>query len=135
MARNGLLQIVYLSKQRADLTKLEINRLGRLSKESNYRNGFSGLLIAQGNIFAGIIEGPEKDLIRLMEKIAKDDRHTDLKVLREVAVKQRRCASWEFSQLGDEGEVAYASALAIEFAYSLARNLRQKSPDYLDSTF
>ena len=62
---------------------------------ANARDGVTGVLTAVDGRFVQIIEGPEAALDRLLAKLLRDPRHTDLTVLDRRATARRCFGDWD----------------------------------------
>ncbi len=70
--------ITYVSTVKTSLSEEEISKLLESAKASNNRNGIKGLFMyADGNFFQ-ILEGEEKAVSLLFDKIQNDPRHYDI---------------------------------------------------------
>lgn len=70
--------ICYVSKASSDLTKGDIEKLFNYTASTNSKFNVSGMLLhSMGNFFQ-VLEGEEKHLLNLYEKIKEDLRHADI---------------------------------------------------------
>ncbi len=99
----------------------DLDAIARVSLARNKAAGITGFLLHQGDAFYGALEGPERRVLRRMEAIIRDPRHSRIRVLREASIADRRFDNWSFGILpegrdgGERGE---------GFISSLARGLR-----------
>ena len=92
-------RIVYQSVGSETLTQEDVDSIVSWSKKNNTAKGISGFLIYEKGQFMQLLEGDEKLVKELYyNKIAKDTRHRDSKVLKE-GLGRRTCAEWSMSQL------------------------------------
>lgn len=81
------------------LTQDDLDAIARCSAANNRKLGITGLLIHQGCVFSGTLEGPERRILARMEVIIRDPRHSRLRVLREAPIVTRRFENWSFGAL------------------------------------
>jgi hypothetical protein len=112
---------VYVSRAAPGLTQDDLDAIARASAARNRTAGLTGLLIHQGDIFSGTLEGPERRLLARMEVIIRDPRHSRVRVLREAPVQARRFQNWSFGSIPEAGD---GTDRGEGFILSLARGLR-----------
>ena len=92
-------QLTSQSKGSKGLTQKDVDEIVSISKKNNVAKGISGFLVYENGNFMQLLEGDEfvvKDLY--FNKIAKDSRHSDAKVVEEKHG-PRKCSNWAMSQL------------------------------------
>jgi len=85
-----LSSLVYQSKADKNLTAEMIELLIKKSIVQNKCNQVSGLLFYEHPFFFQVLEGPEEYINQLLKKILSDSRHTDLVVLSNETIKNRK---------------------------------------------
>lgn len=85
-----LLQHLYLSQRSPRLPLSDIDELARTSRGRNAEFKVTGALLFDGTFFAQYLEGPEAALERLVQRIALDPRHEELRVLHHGALDGER---------------------------------------------
>ncbi len=70
--------ICYVSKASSELTKNDIERLFNYTASTNSKFDVSGMLLHSLGNFFQVLEGEEKHLLGLYEKIKEDVRHGDI---------------------------------------------------------
>ncbi len=86
--------ILYSSKHSFDLSKEELNGLISEARYNNNKNHVTGILLYLNNAFLQYIEGPEKNIDTLYNKILKDDRHHSLSILESGLKPARKYEEW-----------------------------------------
>ncbi len=86
--------IFYSSKASFDLSKEELNALISEARYNNNKNQVTGILLYMNNTFLQYIEGPEKNIDTLYNKILKDDRHHSLSILESGLKPIRQYEDW-----------------------------------------
>ena len=64
------------------------------ARRNNGRNGLTGALIARGDLYLQLLEGPETAVMATFDKILVDNRHLAVKLLAREAVAERLFANW-----------------------------------------
>jgi hypothetical protein len=103
------------------LTQEDLDAIAASSAARNRAAGITGLLIHQGDVFSGTLEGPERRVLARMEVIIRDPRHSCVRVLREAPIQSRRFENWSFGALPEAGD---GTERGDGFILRLARGLR-----------
>lgn len=69
------------------------------AERNNLQHGLSGLLLAHGGAFCQVVEGSRQDIDGLMSILARDRRHTDIRVLCDIPVTRRQFGRWTMAQV------------------------------------
>ena len=119
----GLMRLVYVSFAARQLSSEDLADIEARSQLHNLAAGITGLLIAQGQFFYGVVEGHRRRVLARMEVIITDERHCGLRILLEETVCVRRFANWSFARL-PEGAIGKPDAAAPgRFIVELSRRL------------
>jgi len=99
-----MIQISYISKATKAMSQDDLEEILRTSRENNARLGITGMLLYGNKTFVQILEGEEKAVNELIEKIKRDSRHADFQVLKKKTIDRREYADWsmEFKQVSGE---------------------------------
>jgi hypothetical protein len=119
-----LLRIVFVSHASIQLSPTALRMLETCSARRNEAAGITGLLIAHGAHFYGIMEGPQEALLERMEVIITDDRHHGLRILGEDQVSSRRFSDWRLFHLPAHLGTGVDRAPGPAFIFELSRRLR-----------
>jgi hypothetical protein len=92
------------------------NVVGQIVAQARARNAecdITGLLVFDGIHFCQHFEGPRDEVVRLMDKLRQDPRHTGVRVVYEGARAQRRYQRFDlgFAQSEDPDDMAGIQAL------------------------
>ncbi|MDY6804544.1 MAG: BLUF domain-containing protein [Cyanobacteriota bacterium] len=88
-------RLTYISKFSGNLSRAEVENIGKVSRRNNQKAKITGILLCSGGIFFQILEGEEEVVDPLYEKILKDDRHTDIFCLKnEPDILERQFPEW-----------------------------------------
>ena len=91
----GLKRLTYVSKVNAVMDEEEILAIGKSSSINNIKRDVTGTLISVKDYFFQILEGEEETVDALVEKIARDPRHTDITILSaETGCEERLFTDW-----------------------------------------
>jgi hypothetical protein len=74
----SLYTICYVSKTAPELKEQDIEELFNYTSKANNKNGVSGILLHSLGNFFQVLEGDEKHLLPLFEKIKEDPRHAEM---------------------------------------------------------
>ena len=128
-----LRQLFYLSRAAAALTDLEVRQILQISQRNNRRKDITGCLLYTGRHFAQVLEGERALLDELVDRIARDKRHTELVVAIDQQVSVRRFPDWSMgilykSDAADRIEDALVSGrLSAELALELLADVHPDS--------
>lgn len=89
-----LLSLVYTSSAVRPFADDELDVLLQSSRTHNHALGITGLLLHRGGEFIQILEGERDEVEQLMERIDRDPRHHDVRVLLREPVHERRFGDW-----------------------------------------
>ena len=106
--KDGLLiQSIYSSVATGPMPKSKLYEILAQARVNNKLSNVTGLLVFVEGIFLQVLEGKPEEVSHILEKIAGDSRHKDVKVLSTKNIEQRTFPSWQ---------MAYASASPKELA-------------------
>jgi len=94
-------QTFYVSRATATLDGGAIGALLQRARRSNEGLQITGCLLFSGRCFAQVLEGERSAVKALVERIAADPRHVDLRVLSEGRRAEREYAGWAMGYLHD----------------------------------
>ncbi len=90
----SLLQLVYISSARADVTPATCRAILSASRLNNRRADVTGLLLFNSRRFLQVLEGPETQVRDIYTRIIRDERHYALVKLSEKMVEAREFGKW-----------------------------------------
>ena len=95
-----LKRINYISSFAQNMSDDEIEELARQAAKKNAENDITGVLMAKGDVFFQIIEGPEENIDRLFTTILKDPRHEKIITLGiQIGDLQRLFLGWNMKAI------------------------------------
>ncbi len=89
-----LLSLVYCSTATRPFGERELAELLATSRANNDAHDITGMLLHRNGEFVQILEGDRYDDETLMEMIVRDPRHTDVRILIEEPLHERRFEDW-----------------------------------------
>jgi hypothetical protein len=90
----ALYEALYVSTIAPQLAISSVADIAGKSRISNQVKGITGLLIFDGMRYCQQLEGPQKQVLSLMEKIRHDSRHIDVQIIHHGALTARRFKSF-----------------------------------------
>lgn len=97
-------QIIYSSQAVEPMTALSLERILTDARAGNEARNVTGALIYVDGVFLQVIEG-DRDVVQgLMASIAKDSRHTHVKVFSEMELSEPTFGSWRMAYLNASPE-------------------------------
>lgn len=109
-------RVRYISRFALSLSPTDIDQIVETSQKNNPRRNITGMLVASGDLFYQLLEGPKKEIDSLYDRISKDPRHEQILLLEsEVGDFDRICPDWAMQKvdlsLKSAAETAPISAL------------------------
>ncbi len=93
-------RIHYISEFADSLSAEDVEAITRVSAANNARDGITGMLMASGQLFFQLIEGPDEAVDALYNRILGDHRHRNVMVLGdERGDLQRQCPDWAMKRV------------------------------------
>ena len=97
-----LIELTYVSEPAQSMSFLGLMRLLYHSYSNNQALGITGALIYENNKFGQVIEGLEKDIEALWQKIQKDSRHKNVRLIEFKRISERSFSKWTMVFQGNE---------------------------------
>lgn len=97
-----LIELTYVSEPAQKMSFLGLMRLLYHSYANNQALGITGALIYENNKFGQVIEGSEKDIEALWQKIQKDNRHKNVRLTEKKLISERSFIKWTMVFQGNE---------------------------------
>lgn len=99
--------MIYCSQATHDVSPDELLDLLGAARDRNQKSGLSGMLLYCSQSFLQMLEGDGSALTATYERIARDPRHTNLRVLLDADVPARMFPDWSMGfEHVDEDEIA-----------------------------
>lgn len=97
---NLMLQLVYISTSREEVSAAELQRILTASRRNNMRDGITGLLFFDGKRFLQALEGAPDKVTAAFARIREDARHSGVVVLSRREVEAREFGDWSMASRG-----------------------------------
>jgi uncharacterized membrane protein (DUF373 family) len=98
-----MIQVLYISSAIEPFSTKDLLGLLQVCRESNAASGVTGMLLYGNGTFLQVLEGEEKVIDDLVDRIRKDPRHTDFQILHRHPIERRQYSDWSmgFKRLSD----------------------------------
>ena len=94
MSQPPLISVSYISKATQDMGVLALMRLTDQAAQLNQKLGLSGVLFYENQHFGQTLEGSREEVIKIWEKIQRDPRHHQVRLLKLEEIKERSFPAW-----------------------------------------
>ena len=102
-----LKRISYISNFSHSMSDEELEKLAKQSAKNNAENDITGVLMAKGEVFFQIIEGPEENIDKLFSNISKDPRHEKIITLGvQIGDIKRLFPNWHMKEINLDTSVS-----------------------------
>ena len=119
----SLSNLVYVSVATEEMSDEELTTLLKLARINNAKQDITGLLLYRDGMFVQALEGDEKKIEALFNKISKDKRHHGVTLLYKKPLKDRSFPDWSmgFSRMPEK---------ALEHLEGHSEFLQKPTADY-----
>ena len=99
-----VIQISYISSATEPWSTQEVLGLLQKRRENNAGSGVTGMLLYGNETFLQVLEGEEKAIDDLVDRICNDPRHTNLQILYRRKIQRRQYSDWSmgFNRVSDK---------------------------------
>jgi len=87
----------YISAASAPVTQADLQVILATAQAFNRKRGITGCLIYEQGHFAQVLEGGEKDLQELMQRVVRDPRHRDVRIIWSGPVEKPMFEQWSMA--------------------------------------
>lgn len=94
MSQSPLISVSYISKATQEMGVLALMRLTDQAAQLNQKLGLSGVLFYENQHFGQILEGPRAEVTKIWEKIQRDPRHHQVRLLNMKEIEERSFPAW-----------------------------------------
>jgi hypothetical protein len=93
-------RVRYISRFSPDLSPKDIDEIVATSQRNNPSRNITGMLLASGDLFYQLLEGPRNEIDILYELISKDTRHEQVILIEsEIGNFERICPDWAMQKI------------------------------------
>lgn len=123
-------QLVYISQATRKMSSTELNNILSTAKNNNHGIDVTGSLFYNGGWFLQVLEGPLATLNALYNKIEKDPRHKNSRILYNEPAKFRTFTRWSMNMtnLDDRQADKYDQLVEVIDAAKSDRKIGAASP-------
>jgi hypothetical protein len=89
-----LVRLLYASRAATPLTTPVVDSILAQSRAHNPKLGITGMLCYSEDLFLQVLEGGRDEVCELYNTIVRDDRHSNVRILRFDEIAERRFGSW-----------------------------------------
>jgi hypothetical protein len=89
--------IIYASSAVVRLSQNQLLDLLKISRVNNEARSLSGMLLYRDGLYLQLLEGSRDEITKLLIKLRKDPRHTDIRVLRQGELRKRLFPEWSMA--------------------------------------
>ena len=124
---DSITSLVYVSSARRLLSDIELMDIVEKSRTANQTRNITGVLFHKEGSFMQALEGPEGEVLSLMERIKADPRHTGTLVLLTRKIEKRDFPDWsmgfpDLNTLSPKEKQMFEPYLSAALASDLAGN-------------
>ena len=94
-----LTSVTYTSLARIDPRSSDLDAIRGAARKRNAADGITGLLVFNGTHFLQTIEGPERAIDSLIERLRNDPRHTGFEIRDQRKIDARSFPDWAMEML------------------------------------
>jgi hypothetical protein len=109
-----LTRLKYVSRFARPMTPADVHALVEAAQRRNAQLGVTGMLVAFGEVFMQVLEGPSDAVRALFGRIVVDPRHRDVILIRSHRVERGIFAGWSMRLLEVDPEVRKEAAPLLE---------------------
>lgn len=123
MAGSELISCCYRSVAAPDLTMRDVLDIVEASQVRNAEVGVTGVLLYAGGRFLQWLEGPADAVSSVMGYINRDHRHSEIEILSQEAIDQRRFADWHMQLSCAESDIRCMAPDGCDQVVTVGRSL------------
>lgn len=115
-------RIIYISSVNRQISDEEIESIGQVSSRNNKKVGITGVLISVHDYFFQVLEGEEDAIAAAVERIRRDPRHKDMRILKaETDIAERLFPKWSMRTIRLSG----SGDLILQAIRDMLQNIAQ----------
>ena len=94
-----LVRLLYASRPATPLSAAILDEILAQSRINNPQQGITGILCFSDNIFIQVLEGGRDEVCETYNKIVRDNRHREVRILTYDEISERRFGGWTMGQV------------------------------------
>ena len=119
-------ELTYRSKARIDITEKEISDIMKVANAKNTVKNISGCLVFHKGVFIQILEGLEKDVMAIYDRIKMDIRHSEIELLWEGSSTERIFPDWNMAYHSVDKDISRTDVELFEKNLLMLSKISQK---------
>lgn len=110
-----MIQLIYVSAATVEFSDEELKTLLITARTNNEQLGISGMLVFHTGSFLQILEGEQQAVFALYDKIERDHRHRNVKVLLRTEINERSFGEWKMGFYDASGTMKHHNPAFVDF--------------------
>lgn len=94
-----LVRLLYASRAAASLSTVIVDSILEQSRKNNPPQGITGILCFSDDLFMQVLEGGRDEVCELYNRLVRDDRHCEVRILNYEEISERRFGGWTMGQV------------------------------------
>jgi len=121
-------QLVYSSKVTTSLSQSSIDNILEKARQNNQKSAITGFLLFDGAAFLQLLEGEERAVLDLFERISLDERHNKVEALIQDTTSTRLFSNWSmaYSVIDEGGLTKFGGSLRRDSILELTSCMRSR---------
>ncbi|WP_137788057.1 BLUF domain-containing protein [Sphingomonas sp. 3P27F8] len=115
-----MIRLLYISTARERHSPATMEDILRVSRRNNVAANITGLLIAGGNRFLQVLEGPDENVRQTYDRICLDERHRAPVILKRESIEERAFGAWSMGFQQGGGAMSPAAGVNDQVAALVA---------------
>lgn len=124
-----LRRVIYVSRPAQRLTRQEVLQLCAKAAARNQVSGITGVLLYTGTCFMQVLEGDEASLMRLIDSLQRDPRHSALGIVVDETISSRSFGEWNMGSYVLDVPVEFSSVEWLRLIHHLTRLFSEQGAD------
>jgi hypothetical protein len=97
---SDLYHLIYTSAATSEISEDELQKILKSARHNNTTIGITGILLYENGSFLQVLEGSKAAVQAFYNEIARDPRHSDIKILVEEPISKRDFGDWTMGYVG-----------------------------------
>lgn len=122
-------QLVYSSKAATSLSQPSVDTILETARKRNQQSAITGFLLFDGTTFLQLLEGEERAVMALFERISSDARHNKVEALIKDTASTRLFSNWSmaYAVVDEGGLTRFGGSLKRDSILELASCMRSRN--------
>ena len=93
----AIFHVIYLSTATGKFSQNMLLDLLTISRRNNEARGLTGMLLYRRGFFLQFLEGQRGEVIKLLDRLREDPRHTGIRIIRDGVLPERLFPEWSMA--------------------------------------